>query len=127
MVGFGPGLTIAKEAALQLQEVCGIAAEAFSVGELQHTTLPQLDSRHPVLVWAPRGPSQGGLIDLAADLRLRGARVLLAAPADVASRTLTLTRAPHRDLDSICGMQSFYLLLETVVRVRALASFIRGR
>jgi glucosamine--fructose-6-phosphate aminotransferase (isomerizing) len=127
VIGFGAGLAIAKESALQLREVCGMAAEAFSAGELEHTPLTRLDSQHIVLVWAPRGPAQSGLIELAADLRLRGARVLLAAPADVASRTLTLTRAPHRDLDPICGIQSFYLLLETVVRVRALASFMCGR
>jgi glucosamine--fructose-6-phosphate aminotransferase (isomerizing) len=123
VIGCGAGLAIAREAALQLKEVCGIAAEAFSAAEFKHRTPAHLNRFHPILVLAPRGPAQSRLIELAAELRLGGAYALLAAPADVSGRTLTLVHAPHRDLDPISAMQSFYLLLEAVARVRALAAF----
>ena len=50
------------------------------------------------------------LLILAADMRQRGARVLLAAPDDIAERDLTLTRAEHPALDPILAIQSFYVM-----------------
>jgi glucosamine--fructose-6-phosphate aminotransferase (isomerizing) len=79
-----------------------------------------VDAGYPMLVFAPRGPAQPGLRALAADMRTRGAQVLLAAPPDVAERDLTLTPAPHPDLDPICAIQSFYLLVEAVSRARGM-------
>ena len=53
---------------------------------------------------------QAGLLSLAADMRQRGARVLLAAPDDIAERDLTLSRAEHPSLDPILAIQSFYVM-----------------
>lgn len=118
VIGRGPGLAIANEAALKFKETCAIQAEAFSAAEVKHGPMALVDAAYPMLVFAPRGPVQDGLLALAAEMRGRGARVLLAAPADVASRDLTLTTAPHEDLDPITAVQSFYLLVEAVARAR---------
>src|SRR6266511_1519697 len=74
VIGRGTGLAIAMEAALKFKEVCGIQAEAFSGAELRHGPLALVDENYPLLVLAPRGPAQRGLLDLADDLRQRGAR-----------------------------------------------------
>jgi len=42
-------------------------------------------------------------------MRQRGARVLLAAPDDIAERDLPLSRAEHPSLDPILAIQSFYV------------------
>ncbi|WP_394788577.1 SIS domain-containing protein [Rhodoferax sp.] len=118
VIGRGPGLAIANEAALKFKETCSIQAEAFSAAEVKHGPMALVDEAYPMLVFAPRGPAQASLVALAAEMRERGARVLLAAPADVASRDLTLATAPHEDLDPITAIQSFYLLVEAVARAR---------
>lgn len=118
VIGRGPGLAVANEAALKFKETCAIQAEAFSGAEVQHGPMALVDEAYPMLIFAPRGPAQPGLVALAAAMRQRGAHVLLAAPADVATRDLTLATAPHEDLDPITAIQSFYLLVEAVARAR---------
>lgn len=120
VIGRGPGLAIAQEAALKFKETCGIQAEAFSSAEVKHGPMALVGEDYPMLVFAPRGPAQAGLIALAAEMRARGAHVLLAAPSDVLQRQLTLSPAAHPDLDPITAIQSFYLLVEAVSRARGL-------
>ena len=120
VIGRGPGLAIAQEAALKFKETCGIQAEAFSSAEVRHGPMALVGKDYPMLVFAPRGPAQAGLIALADDMRLRGAHVILAAPPGVPGRQLTLTNADHCDLDPITAVQSFYLLVEAVSRARGL-------
>ncbi len=120
VIGRGPGLAVALEAALKFKETCGIQAEAFSSAEVRHGPMALVGKDYPMLVFAPRGPAQAGLIALAEDMRLRGAHVILAAPPGVPSRQLTLANADHCDLDPITAVQSFYLLVEAVSRARGL-------
>lgn len=118
VLGRGPGLAIAQEAALKLKETCGIQAEAFSGAEVRHGPLAIVEDRFPLVVFAPRGPAQEGLVAFARDLRAQGARVLLAAPAGVPGTDLPLVPAPHPDLDTVTAIQSFYPLVEALSRAR---------
>lgn len=120
VIGRGTGLAVAQEAALKFKETCGIQAEAFSSAEVQHGPMALVHDGYPMLVFAPRGPAQPGLLALADEMRQRGARVLLAAPADVPTRQLTLAPAPTEDLDPIAAIQSFYLMVEALARARGL-------
>ncbi|TNF82977.1 SIS domain-containing protein [Pseudomonas sp. ICMP22404] len=108
VIGRGAGFAIAQEAALKFKETSAIQAEAFSSAEVRHGPMALIDENYPLLVLAPRGAEQAGVLSLAADMRQRGARVLLAAPDDIAERDLTLTRAEHPALDPILAIQSFY-------------------
>ena len=118
VIGRGPGLAIANEAALKFKETCGIQAEAFSGAEVQHGPMALVDTGYPMLIFALRGPAQAGLVKLAREMRQRGANVLLAAPSNIAERDLTLAIAATEDLDPIVAIQSFYLLVEAVARAR---------
>lgn len=120
VIGRGTGLAVAMEAALKLKEVCGIQAEAFSGAEVQHGPMALVEPGFAVLLLAPPGPAQAGLLDLADTLRQRGATVLLAAPAGTAGAQLPLACSGHADLDPICTVQSFYLLVEALARARGL-------
>ena len=118
VVSRGLGLAIAMEAALKLKEVCGIQAEAFSGAELRHGPMAIVDEGYPLIVFAPRGPAQEGLLALSEDMRRRGARVLLAAPPDAGPCELPLATSEAEDLDPIVAIQSFYPMVEALARAR---------
>jgi glucosamine--fructose-6-phosphate aminotransferase (isomerizing) len=118
VIGRGTGLPIAQEAALKLKETCGIQAEAFSEAEVRHGPMALVEEGYPLLVLAPRGPAHSGLLTLADEMRGRGARVLLAAPAGTPGAELTLAETGAVDLDPIAAVQSFYPMVEALARLR---------
>ncbi|HSQ73760.1 MAG TPA: SIS domain-containing protein [Rubrivivax sp.] len=118
VIGRGPGLAVALEAALKFKETCGLQAEAFSGAELRHGPMALVDEGYPMLIFAPRGPAQAGLLELARDMRQRGARVLLAAPTGTPGAELPLATTGHEDLDPIAAVQSFYPMVEQLARAR---------
>ena len=120
VIGRGTSLPIAMEAALKFKEVCGIQAEAYSGAEVQHGPMALVEPGFRMLVIAPRGPAFEGLLLLAAEMRARGARVLLAAPAGTPGCDLPLAPTGHVDLDPISVVQSFYRMVEGLARARGL-------
>jgi len=120
VIGRGAGFAIAQEAALKFKETSAIQAEAFSSAEVRHGPMALIDHDYPLLVFAPRGAEQAGVLSLAADMRQRGARVLLAAPDDIVERDLTLSRAEHPALDPILAIQSFYAMAASLAVARGL-------
>jgi glutamine---fructose-6-phosphate transaminase (isomerizing) len=120
VIGRGTGLAVAMEAALKFKEVCGIQAEAFSGAEVKHGPMALVEDGYPLLVLAPRGPAQAGLVALAQEMRGRGARVLLAAPAGTAGAELPLATTADVDLDTVAVVQSFYPMVEALARLRGL-------
>jgi glucosamine--fructose-6-phosphate aminotransferase (isomerizing) len=108
------------EAALKLKETCAIQAEAFSGAEVRHGPMALVTEGYPLLVFAPRGPAQAGLVAMAGEMRSQGARVLLAAPAGTPGCNLPLVPARAVDLDPVCAIQSFYPMAEALSRARGL-------
>lgn len=126
VIARGTGLPVALEAALKFKEVCGIQAEAFSGAELRHGPMALVEQGFPMLVLAPAGPAQAGLLALAEDMRQRGAQVLVAAPPGTAGMSgtpgsnLPLVSTGHVDLDPVAVVQSFYPFVEALARARGL-------
>jgi glutamine---fructose-6-phosphate transaminase (isomerizing) len=124
VIARGAGLAIAEEAALKFKETCGIQAEAFSGAEVKHGPMALIEEGYPLLIFALRGPTQSGLVSLAHEMRLRGARVLLAAPTDGSVSAdeidLPITPAAHPVLDAMSAIQSFYYLVESLSRARGM-------
>jgi glucosamine--fructose-6-phosphate aminotransferase (isomerizing) len=124
VIGRGTGMAMALEAALKFKEVCGIHAEAYSGAELRHGPMALVEDGFPVLVLAPRGPAQAGLVQLAFDLQARGAQVLLAAPTGNTGLSgnrctlLPLATAGHPDLDPVAIAPAFYRMVESLARMR---------
>ena len=118
VVGRGLSLPVALEAALKFKETCGIQAEAFSGAEIQHGPMALIEEGYPLLVFAPRGPAQAGLLELARAMRARGARVLLAAPPGTPEANLPLVESALAELDPVCAIQSFYPMVEALARAR---------
>jgi glutamine---fructose-6-phosphate transaminase (isomerizing) len=120
VIGRATGLPIAQEAALKFKEVCGIQAEAFSGAEVQHGPMALVEPGFPLLVFAPPGPAQAGLLKVAQEMRERGARVLLAAPESTPGAELPLATGCCEDLDAIAAIQSFYPMVEALARARGM-------
>lgn len=110
VVGRGTSFPVALEAALKFKETSALQAEAFSGAEIKHGPMALIEDGYPLLIFATRGPAQASLLQLAQEMRGRGARVLLAAPADVAERDLTLPVSGHADLDPIVAIEAFYVM-----------------
>jgi glucosamine--fructose-6-phosphate aminotransferase (isomerizing) len=120
VIGRGTGLPVAMEAALKFKETCAIQAEAFSGAEVKHGPMALIEEGYPLLVFAPRGPAQQGLLALAEEMRGRGAKVLLAAPAGTPGADLPIVETASVELDPISVVQSFYPMVEALALARGL-------
>lgn len=118
VVGRGPSLGVALEAALKLKEACGIQAEAFSEAEMRHGPLALVGPGYPVLVLAPRGAVRAPLLALADDARRAGARVVVMAAGAAAGADLEVPAAASAWLDPVVLIHAFHLAVEPLAAGR---------
>ena len=109
VIGRGPGLGVAQEAALKLKETCGLHAEAFSAAEVRHGPLALVGPDLPLLVFRQADGSAEGTDRLIDDALAQGARVLVASDRPSAAGTVWL-EVPriHPVLAPILAVQAFY-------------------
>lgn len=117
VLGRGPGFAAAQEAALKFKETCGMHAEAFSAAEVRHGPMALVGEGFPVLVFAQADASEAGVLELTAQLRARGACVLLAGGSGPDSLP---TPATHPVLEPIVRIQGFYRLANNLALARGL-------
>jgi glucosamine--fructose-6-phosphate aminotransferase (isomerizing) len=123
VLGRGPTLPIAGEAALKLKETSSLHAEAFSSAEVAHGPMTLVGEGDPVLVLAPLDVARTGLRERLEDFAARGANVIaagLAEDVEPAALVLPLRTNVHPVLGAIAQIQSFYGLAEAL-------SLARGR
>lgn len=120
VVGRGISFPVALEAGLKFKETSALQAEAFSGAEIKHGPMALIEEGYPLMIFATRGATQASLLALASEMRGRGARVILAAPADVAERDLTLPVAATPDLDPIVAIQAFYVMAAKLAAARGM-------
>ncbi|BBP74823.1 phosphosugar-binding protein [Pseudomonas sp. Ost2] len=118
VIGRGPALPIAQEAALKLKETSGIQAEAFSSAEVRHGPMEIIEAGYPVLVFAPSGPEQAGTLAFAEDMRLRGAQVMVVAPPGTPGVELPSVATAHPLLEPFTMIQGFYLMAAKLAELR---------
>jgi glutamine---fructose-6-phosphate transaminase (isomerizing) len=87
IVGRGPGLAVAAEAALKLKETNGLHAEAVSAAEIRHGPLSLAGPDLRIIVFAQNDPAFDGLRQLADDLEQRGCPLLFISSQSSSSRT----------------------------------------
>ncbi len=120
-IGRGPGLAVAREAALKLKEVCAIHAEPHSAAEIMHGPVTLVGPGYPILAFAPPDAAHASVTQLAADLVAKGA-VVLTASQDPAAPGIRLPTVPalHPALDAVPMLQSFYGCLIGLARRRGI-------
>ncbi len=72
----------ALETALKVEETCYMAAMPYSAADLMHGHIAMVEPRYPVLLFATAGRTQRAMLDLAAELRRRGAETFVAGAGD---------------------------------------------
>ena len=107
-IGRGPTLAIAREVALKLKETCALHAEAFSSAEFRHGPIALVTDGYPILVLPPTDESGLGFAELVADLRHKGAGVLVATSGAEGPPRLPVLAPDRADTDAICLIASFY-------------------
>jgi glucosamine--fructose-6-phosphate aminotransferase (isomerizing) len=113
VIGRGPGLAVAQEAALKCKETCGLHAESFSAAEVRHGPQALLQPGFPALVLAQDDESAAGTASLVADLVARGVRVAAAGIAVDGAVTLPTLRA-HPSIQPLLLIQAFYRLANSL-------------
>ncbi|SBV36805.1 Glucosamine-6-phosphate deaminase [uncultured Stenotrophomonas sp.] len=104
VVGRGPGLAAAQEAALKFKETCGLHAEGYSSAEVKHGPMALVGKDFPVLAFAQPDETGAGTRALADEFAARGARVWLAGEGG----NLPVATAPHPLCAPLLTVQSFY-------------------
>ncbi len=104
VVGRGPGLAAAQEAALKFKETCGLHAEGYSSAEVKHGPMALVGRDFPVLAFAQPDETGAGTRALADEFAARGARVWLAGEGG----NLPVAAAPHPLCAPLLTVQSFY-------------------
>jgi glutamine---fructose-6-phosphate transaminase (isomerizing) len=125
VVGRGPALPVAAEAALKLKETCALHAEAFSGAEVMHGPLQLVDAGFPVIAFSQRDAAHGAMRGSIDRLRETGGRVFevspeTAGPAAGPARPDHLAAAAtgHPALDPLAMLLSFYAFAERLSRAR---------
>ena len=118
VVGRGPGLAVALEAALKLKETCRLHAEAYSAAEVRHGPIALARSHPPgrfmTLAFQARDRSRSSIEAALEALREAGAPVFVADFEEREGHRLPLSRPGHPLLDPICQIASFYRFVEAL-------------
>jgi glutamine---fructose-6-phosphate transaminase (isomerizing) len=118
VLGRGPALAMAEEAALKLKETASLHAEAFSPAEVMHGPLQLVSQGFPVLCLAPDDRAAPTTRAALEKLLASGAKVLTASPLAMPGLRLPSAPSGHGLIDPIAMIQSFYVLAERIARLR---------
>lgn len=121
MLGRGPALAIAHEAALKAKEVSGRHAEAFSLAEVMHGPLQLVGPGFPVLAFLPDDAAVAANRAALQRLEAVGGRVFAASPMGaMPGVALPAMGCGHPALAPLGMILSFYRMIESVARLRGL-------
>ena len=93
VIGRGFSYPSALELALKLKELTYVQAQAYSSADFRHGPIATIGEGSPVIMLMPRGAVFADLLDLAHELRGRGAELLIASD-DPAAQALATTILP---------------------------------
>ncbi|WP_018099387.1 SIS domain-containing protein [Sinorhizobium meliloti] len=120
VLGRGPSLAIANEAALKFKETTGIHAEAYSAAEVLHGPVAIVGPRFPVLALAARDLSEDSVVEVADCLKGKGAVVQVTSNKATKAKRLPFVETGHPLTDSLALVLPFYGLAEALSRTRGL-------
>jgi glutamine---fructose-6-phosphate transaminase (isomerizing) len=116
ILGRGPSLPIAGEAALKFKETCGLHAEAFSAAEVMHGPVSIVGQGFPVLALCACDESEAHIAAVADQMAGQGATVFALTENVRAARTLPRVNTGHRLTDALVQIASFYGFVEAQSR-----------
>ncbi len=120
VLGRGPALAIASEAALKFKETSGMHAEAYSAAEVLHGPVALVGPRFPVLVLAARDAAEASVADIADGMGAKGAVVHVTSAAAKTAKRLPFVETGHPLTDALTLILPFYGFVEAWSRSRGL-------
>ncbi len=120
ILGRGPALAIAHEAALKFKETCNQHAEAYSAAEVLHGPVSMVGKGFPVLALAARDSAEASVIETAERLTADGAAVHLTSSKAARGTRLPFVDTGHPLTDSLALIVPFYGFVEALARARGL-------
>lgn len=118
VLGRGPSLAIAGEAALKFKETCAIHAEAYSAAEVMHGPVRIVEGGFPLLVLASRDAAEASVAGMADKLASQGAQTFVTSARVSAARSLPFAVSGHPVTDALLLIVSFYGFVEALSRRR---------
>jgi glucosamine--fructose-6-phosphate aminotransferase (isomerizing) len=120
VLGRGPALAIASEAALKFKETSGMHAEAYSSAEVLHGPVALVGPSFPVIALAARDAAETSVTGMADGLAERGAYACVTSENAKAARTLPFIATGHPITDALALIVPFYGFVEAWSRARGL-------
>lgn len=117
VIGRGPGLAVAQEAALKFKETCGLHAEAISAAELRHGPMALVRAGFPLLVFTQNDETRAGITALVGELVSQGAAVLVAGISAPQAQVLPVQQT-HPLIEPLLFAQSFYRMVNELALAR---------
>jgi glucosamine--fructose-6-phosphate aminotransferase (isomerizing) len=118
MLGRGPALAIAAEAALKCKETCELHAEAYSSAEVLHGPVSLVAPKFPVITFAARDRAETSVAGIANDLAAKGASVFLTSDKNTTAKRLPFVETGHPLTDALLLILPFYGFIEQLSRAR---------
>ncbi|MDR3375166.1 MAG: SIS domain-containing protein [Ancalomicrobiaceae bacterium] len=118
VVGRGPGLPIAAEAALKLKETAMLHAEAFSGAEVMHGPLQLVEPGFPIIAFHPKDRAHPAMSETNARLKAIGASLYVVEDGPAAPGRLLCPPSGEPLLDPLAMLAAFYQFAEAVARAR---------
>lgn len=118
VLGRGPAIAIAAEAALKLKETCGLHAEAYSAAEVLHGPAAIVQARFPVLVLGVEDAALPHVRATAARLAAQGADVFVTGTDAPGATRLPAVAGLHPLVAPLVLIASHYACVEALARRR---------
>ena len=118
VLGRGPSMAIASEAALKFKETCGVHAEAYSAAEVMHGPVRIVEDGYPILALAARDAAEASVADIAHKLAGQGALAFVTSDRPGAASMLPFAATGHPITDALALVVSFYGFIEALSRHR---------
>ncbi|MND55534.1 Glutamine--fructose-6-phosphate aminotransferase [isomerizing] [compost metagenome] len=112
MLGRGPALAIASEAALKFKETSNMHAEAYSAAEVLHGPVALVEDRFPVLAFAARDAAEASVVEIVDSLAGKRAMAFATSGEVKAANKLPFIATGHPLTDALALIVPFYGFVE---------------
>lgn len=118
MLGRGPSLAIAMEAALKCKETCELHAESYSSAEVLHGPVSLVAPDFPVIAFAARDRAEASIAKTASEMVAKNADVYLTSAMGEGTKRLPFLETGHPLTDALALIVPYYGMVEALSRAR---------
>ncbi|WP_316859432.1 SIS domain-containing protein [uncultured Cohaesibacter sp.] len=118
MIGRGPSMAIASEAALKCKETSELHAEAYSSAEMMHGPVSLVDRDFPVIAFAARDAAEPSIVETVGKLVAKDPRCFISSKHAGDANPLPFVATGHPLTDALALIVPFYNFVESLSRRR---------